>query len=151
MPIVSLANADADAYADLRGRLARGDPQRAFMQQLRPVETAIDRECFAQTPGSPAEVAHAGRSAMPLHELDTLERFQRPHEYGGTEVFRFARHVETIIRSVDEIDVRMKRREKHRCVARAPAYKCMRGRVADFVRFSFDDFTGDSSEMAVAN
>ncbi len=127
------------------------EPELTIGQEVFSVERAVDVECLGQTPGPPAEVAHRIGSAAALHQLDAFKWLNGTNQDGGAFTACFARYVETKVRAVDQIDIRMKRLEKHRCVARPWADKRVRCRIADDICFSFDDTSGDAPVYTIAD
>ncbi len=77
---------------------------------------------------------------MTDHFLDTVHRFERTDQYRGREPFAFRHNIETVIHTVDEIDVRVAGGAVHDGVAGSWPGSRMTCRIilAD-IRFHLDD------------
>lgn len=108
-------NADARCHGRFPGRQSRSwfKPQLLAERKIPAVERAIDGQCSTQLPGSARQIPQRADVPPSAHVFDTLDRFERPQQYGR----RLARHASNDIHAevrVDRVHVCMADRSEHR-------------------------------------
>ncbi len=105
--------------------------------QIDSIQPPINRQRLRQfsRPGTQFPLPHPPRRirASPIHHhlLNTLRRLQGADQHRHTLIFLTANHVQTMMRPVREIHVRMPARQVHRFhPLRPPSTKRMTGRIA---------------------
>src|SRR5208337_4129504 len=108
---------------------------------------AGDAEGFCQparATGKSRKIVRAAQHdvSSPRHLLDALEWFERTEEHGSGEALALARDIETIVDTIDEVDIGKTRRAKHDGVARSQAGSCVGSGIAfSEVSLDLDDTT----------
>jgi hypothetical protein len=127
--VARVIDADARAFdhAEFSGVPVVGDVE-IVAQKIVAIEPPVDVHRAAEKP-------RALRAAV-----DVSERLERPQQHGRRGAFGLRDHVHAVIDAVDEIDVRMTRRPKHRLRARRQAFRRVSGEIVrPKIGFDFDD------------
>ena len=111
----------------------------------------------ARRPGPLVRRIKIARSAhfdvsCPCHFLDAAQRFDCAEQHASRLAFALARHIQTVMIAVDEINVGVAGRSEQDCSAGGVAGGGVgRGIVFSEVSFDFDDAGGEKLRVALAH
>jgi len=112
----------------------------------RAIVSSIYGKRLREPSGPPCKLSKRQTAAPLLHHVDADERLERPNQDGRPNTSSLTGDVEAPVITIDEVDVRMKRRTEHRAVARRPAAEGMRrGIVVRQVSLHFNDAPTDGA------
>src|ERR1700688_5290500 len=144
---------DADAFAEGRRWRSSREPEfRARRAEIEPIVAPVEPERGRETAWSAREIGELRGLAPALHPRDPLERFGGAQQDGRPRPFTLARHVQTMPRTIDEVDVGVAASQKHRAVALGRTAISMRRRVdLRQICFGLDDASDNPPARLVAH
>jgi hypothetical protein len=126
-------------------------PELAGGAQVEPVVAAVDLKGGGEPSRATREIEKPSGLAVPLHDRDSVERFEGADENRGRNTSGFADDIEHEVRAIVEKNVDVAWSEIHRANPRCWAAKMVSGGVARRIGFCLHDAAAKAARREIVN